>query len=68
MRSDAKSTLVTVIAFVSGLALGYYIHQRTDEHALVLAEWKSLKKIQAIVDLKLQSAVEDYGHKPRKEK
>jgi len=58
MKTETRSSLLMIIAFISGIALGIAYQQRTDEHKLIMAEWKKITSINQVVDLRISNEVD----------
>ena len=66
MKPEIKSYSLIVISFIAGIMLGMLYQQQTDEHKLIMAEWKKITSLNSLIDIKLQTSIEDYKKAPKK--
>jgi hypothetical protein len=67
MKVETRSFLLTVLALGVGFIAGQLYQQRTDEHRLIMAEWKKVNAINQLVDIKLSQGIADAKMPNRKE-
>lgn len=53
----SNNPIFVILAIVLGFFAGMFYQQRTEEHRLIMAEWKKITSINQLIDMKQQELI-----------